>query len=165
MKNTRDAILQALVILAASAVVGFAFNAASRNGIDPFKRPAAVPVVSDGTESEADGIRIITLDEVRRLIEEGTRIVDARRKAEYDEGHIPGALLLDYYDMGTYMDQVLPLLSDEQEIVVYCSEVSCDDSELLARELYLLGFKKMLVFKGGFAEWSAAGLPIEGGAQ
>lgn len=165
MKNIGNAILQAVALLAAAAIVGFAFNASSYNGIDVFKKPATVPVVSGGAASETEGISIITLDEARRLIDGGVRIIDARRKAEFDGGHIPGALLLDYYDMGKYMDRVLPLLSDEQKIVVYCSEVSCDDSELLAKELYLLGFKKMLVFKGGFAEWSAAGLPVERGAQ
>ena len=72
-------------------------------------------------------------------------------------------MLFDYYDMGTYRDQVLPLLSNEREIMVYCSEATCDDSELLAKELYLLGFTKLLVFKGGFAEWSGAGLPVERG--
>jgi rhodanese-related sulfurtransferase len=70
-------------------------------------------------------------------------------------------MLLDYYDMGAYRDQVLPRLSQDQTIMVYCSEPTCEDSELLAIELYLLGYTKLLVFKGGYAEWSAAGFPVE----
>jgi rhodanese-related sulfurtransferase len=163
MKILRNAILQALAIAAVSAVVGFAFNSYSRNGINPFRPPVKVPVTVDTTQSGAEGIRIIELEEARRVVESGASVIDARRKIEYDGGHIPGAILFDYYDMGTYRDSVLPRLSNEREIMVYCSEMGCDDSELLAKELYLLGFTKLLVFKGGFAEWSGAGLPVERG--
>lgn len=163
MKILRNAILQAVAIVVVSVVVGFAFNSFSRNKINPLKMPAKVPVSADSAQAGAEGIRIIDLEEARRVVESGASVIDARRKDEYDEGHIPGAILFDYYDMGTYRDQVLPLLSNEGEIMVYCSEATCDDSELLAKELYLLGFTKLLIFKGGFAEWSSAGLPVERG--
>ncbi len=163
MKMLRNAIFQAMAIVAVSAAVGFVFNSYSRNGINPFRGAANVPVTADTTQSGAEGIRVIELEEARRAIESGASVIDARRKDEFDEGHIPGAILFDYYDMGTYRDRVLPLLSNEREIVVYCSEATCDDSELLAKELYLLGFTKLLVFKGGFDEWSGAGLPVERG--
>jgi rhodanese-related sulfurtransferase len=163
MKILRNAILQAIAITAVSAVVGFAFNSFSRNGINPFRTPADVPVEVDSAQAGAEGIRIIDLAEARRVVESGASVIDARRRSEYDEGHIPGAILFDYFDMGTYRDRVLPLISNEGEIMVYCSEATCDDSELLAKELYLLGFTKLLVFKGGFAEWSGAGLPVERG--
>lgn len=163
MKILRNAILQAIAIAAVSAVVGFAFNSFSRNGINPFRTAVKVPVATDSTRTGAEGIRIIDLEEARRMVEGGASVIDARRKDEYDEGHIPGAILFDYYDMGTYRDRVLAVLSNESEIMVYCSEATCEDSELLAKELYLLGFTKLLVFKGGFAEWSGAGLPVERG--
>jgi rhodanese-related sulfurtransferase len=163
VKILRNAILQAIAIAAVSVVVGFAFNSFSRNKIDPFRAPANVPVAVDSAQAGAEGIRIVDLEEARRVVESGVSVIDARRKDAYDEGHIPGAMLFDYYDMGTYRDRVLSLLSNEGEIMVYCSEATCDDSELLAKELYLLGFTKLLVFKGGFAEWSGAGLPVERG--
>ncbi len=161
----RNAILQAIAIAAVSVVVGFAFNSFSRNGINPFRARAKVPVAADGALAGTEGIRIVALEEARRAVESGASVIDARRKEDFDEGHIPGALLFDYYDMGRYRDRVLSLLSNEREIVVYCSEATCDDSELLAKELYLLGFTKLFVFKGGFAEWSGAGLPVERGSR
>lgn len=165
MKIIRDAVLQAMAVLAIAIVVGFAFNAASRNGINPFRNPGAVPVASDSMRAGAEGIRVITLAAARLAVDGGVQVVDARRKEDYEAGHIPGALLFDYYNMGMYRDHVLPLLANDREIMVYCSEISCEDSELLAKELYSLGFKRLLLFKGGFVEWSSAGLPIEGGAQ
>ena len=162
MKNIKIAIVQALVIVAVAAAVGLVFNALSPKGINPFNRPSDVPVSSDGGR---ESIRIIGLDEAQAAVESGVSVIDARRKEDFDEGHIPGAMLLDYYDMETYKDRVLPRLSSDRLIMVYCSEFSCDDSELLAKELYALGFMRLIVFKGGFAEWTAAGLPVEGGAQ
>ena len=163
MKSLRNAIVQALAIAALSAAVGFAFNALSRNGINPFRMPLKVPVTRIGAGTGAEGIRIVDLEEARRAVESGVTVIDARRKDEFDEGHIPGAVLFDYYDMGAYRDRVLAILSNEREIMVYCSEETCDDSELLAKELYVLGFTKLLLFKGGFAEWTGAGLPVERG--
>ena len=165
MKVLTSAISQAILLLAAALVVGFGFNALSRNGINPFKMPVRVPVATDSLSAQTGGIKVIDIAAAKRLVDSGGCIIDARRKADYDEGHIPGAILLDYYDMGNHLDQVLPLLSKEQEIMIYCSEPSCDDSELLARQLYSSGFKKLLLFKGGFAEWSGAGLPVEKDAQ
>ena len=165
MKLALTAVLQAILLLAVACALGFGFNAVSRNGINPFKMPVRVPVASDSLSAETGGIKVIDLAAVKQLVDAGGCIIDARRKTDYDEGHIPGAILLDYYEMGTYLDQVLPLLSKEEEILVYCSEPSCDDSELLAKQLYALGFKRLLLFKGGFAGWSAAGFPVEKDAQ
>jgi rhodanese-related sulfurtransferase len=161
MKNFKIAVIQALAITAVAVVAALVFNALSPNGINPFKRPVKVPVSTDTTKAGEEGIRIIGIDEARTAVESGVSVIDARRKEDFDDGHIPGAMLLDYYDMATYRDQVLPRLSNDRVIMVYCSEQSCDDSELLAKELYALGFTKLMVFKGGFAEWSAAGLPVE----
>jgi rhodanese-related sulfurtransferase len=165
MKMLSSAIGQAILLLAIAVVVGFGFNSFSRNGINPFKMPVRVPVVADSLSAQTDGIKVIDVAAAKRLVDSGGCIIDARRKVDYDEGHIPGAILLDYYEMGSYLDQVLPLLSKEQEIMIYCSEASCDDSELLARQLYSLGFEKLSVYKGGFAEWSGAGLPVEKDTQ
>jgi rhodanese-related sulfurtransferase len=165
MKNFKIAIFQAIAIVAVAVVAALVFNTLSPKGINPFKRPAHVPVSRESAQVQDGGIKIIPLDEARQAVESGVSVIDARRKADFDNGHIPGAMLLDYYDMATYKDQVLPRLKRDQLIMVYCSELSCDDSELLAKELYALGFTKLVVFKGGFAEWSAAGLPVERSAQ
>jgi rhodanese-related sulfurtransferase len=165
MSPFRAAILQAAAITAVATAVGFAFNAFSRHGIDPFKRPADIAVVPDAAGAIEGVIRVIGLEGAKQAVARGITVIDARRKEAYEAGHIPGALLLDYYDMATYRDAVLPYLSQARPFMVYCSEPACDDSELLAKELYLLGYEQVLVFKGGFAEWSAAGLAVRKGAK
>ena len=44
-----------------------------------------------------------------------------------------------------------------------CAGPECEDSELLARELYTMGYTNLLVFRGGYEAWTEAGLPVETG--
>jgi rhodanese-related sulfurtransferase len=164
MKKLTSTIVQAMVLLVIAFIIGFAFNSFSRSGINPLKMPVRVPVVSDSLSAGAEGIKTIDIGEAKKFFGTGV-IIDARRKEDYDEGHIPGAVLIDYYEMGNYLDQALPILTRNHEMMIYCSGPSCEDSELLAKHLYALGFKKLLVFKGGFERWSEAGLPVEKGGQ
>jgi rhodanese-related sulfurtransferase len=170
MKRVKHALAQALVLAVLACIVGFAFNSFSKSGLHSFKRPPKVPVVSGAAAADTavgrpEGIRIITIDEARRFIGSGKPIIDARTKEKYDEGHIPGAILLDYYEIGRYADEVLPRLSQDKEIMVYCESAECEASQLLAEELYSRGFTKLLLYKGGFDEWSAAGMSVEKGTR
>jgi rhodanese-related sulfurtransferase len=163
MKVLRIAILQALIVTAVGIIIAFAHNTMSVNGINPFRKVAEVPVVEEPDGAAIDGVRVVNLDEMLEAISRGTNIIDARTSSEYESGHIPGAILLDYYDMGHYLDRVLPMLDPETETVIYCYGPDCDDAELLARELYTLGFTNLLVYRGGFEEWVDSGQMIEEG--
>jgi rhodanese-related sulfurtransferase len=165
MKNARLAIAEAIVIIVVAFVVAFAFNSRSATGINPFRQPKLVTGVHATMGPQEAAIGEITLDEARAFVSGGGKVVDARTKAQFDEGHIPGAINLDYYEFQKEIATVLPRLSKDEEIMVYCEGVDCEASELLAKELYSLGFTKLLLFKGGFEEWSAAGLQVEKGGQ
>ncbi len=163
MKRITGSIIQAAAIIVISLAASFAHNAISPNGIDPFKKRSQVHVVEDVSDFESDGIRIITLKQLKEVIDSGGVIIDSRTELEYRRGHIPGAVLLDYYEFGRQMDDVIPLLDFESEFVIYCSGPLCEDSEMLARELYTLGYRKILVFKGGVQQGEEDGLPLEYG--
>ena len=90
-------------------------------------------------------------------------MIDARTPDEYEAGHVPGAVLLDYFEMGYYLEEVLALLTPGDEVAIYCTSFDCEDSELLARELYAMGYHHLLVYRGGFMEWETSGLDIERG--
>ena len=110
------------------------------------------------------GVAAINSPSVRRPVPEAV-LIDARTRPEYEEGHIPGAILIDYYEMGRYLKDLLPTLDPAQRTIVYCYGPDCEDAELLARELYMLGFTDLLVFEGGFEEWVDSGREIEGGEE
>ena len=169
MKRT---IAQASVLVLVGVAAGLIHNAFSAGGIDPFRKLADVPVYDKGekalkeTDPEAhDGICYVSLVEIREMIDAGYPVLDARTSDEYKEGHIPGAILCDYFEMGQYFATVLPRLSREERTGVYCSGPSCDDSEMLAKELYTIGYTKLCVFRGGIEEWTEAGLELEHGPE
>lgn len=166
MKHTHSAIIQLVAITVVGTVIAFTFNAFSVNGISPMRKTVDVPVVENGmAPAELEAIREITLEEFRAFREGGGVVIDARTREEYEAGHVPGAILLDYYEMGYYLDDVLAMIAPDTEIAFYCTSFTCEDSELLAREFYLLGYRDLLVYRGGMAEWKDAGLEIERGIE
>lgn len=108
------------------------------------------------------GIRTATVDEARRLVEEQTwLILDARPPADYARGRLPGAFNVPSDQIGEYLTQVLPLLTPAQPVMTYCSGTSCDESVLLSKHLLANGFTNIVLFAGGWTDWTAAGLPVE----
>ncbi|MCK4236285.1 MAG: rhodanese-like domain-containing protein [Candidatus Krumholzibacteria bacterium] len=165
MNRLKSAILQAVAVAVLGGIVAFAHNAFSVNGIDPFRKVNDVPVIDEPGTEEQEGVRFITLDDVRAHIDQGGLLIDSRTEDEYVEGHIPGAVLVDYFEMGRYLDDVLPTLSQYQVIAIYCAGPDCEDSELLAREFFMMGFTKLLVYRGGIEQWEETGLPVEKGLK
>lgn len=160
----RRAILQAAALSAIAVFTAFTFNAFSDNGIDPFREISDSSVIGAGADSAgASGIRVVDLDEFEKMLKDGATVFDARTENDYVEGHVPGAILFDYYQFGQYLEKVQPYLLEDGDIVIYCSSITCDDSELLARELYSLGFTKLSIYKGGMSEWVEEGRPVEEG--
>ncbi|HEX5397661.1 MAG TPA: rhodanese-like domain-containing protein, partial [Verrucomicrobiae bacterium] len=93
--------------------------------------------------------------------------VDARDKDHYQAGHIPGAYEFDPYHPEDYFPIVLPACQKARQIVVYCRGGDCDDSESAALLLRDVGVpnQKILVYAGGFTEWTASHLPVETGER
>ena len=50
--------------------------------------------------------------------ESGYIIIDARTQEEYDEGHIPGAIMIPEYEIAERAEKELP--DKDQMILVYC---------------------------------------------
>jgi rhodanese-related sulfurtransferase len=165
MNRLKSAVLQAMALLVIGLIVSFAHNSFSVNGINPFREIGEVPVVTDPGTNETEGIRIVDLDGLDEAVAAGAILIDARTKAEYDEGHIPGAILIDYYELGRYLNDLLPTLDPARRTVVYCYGPDFEDAELLARELYMLGFTDLHVYKGGFEDWTNSGRETEGGTD
>lgn len=169
MKAAR-AIIQALALTVAAIVVALIHNAASPNGIDPLRQPTGVPVIDMRGDlpyaeeaAPREGIHYIALDDFRALLDAGDPVIDARSAADFRQGHIPGAILCDYYEMGRYIGNILPVLVPDGRIGLYCSGPLCDDAERLARQLYTMGYTNLYVFRGGIEEWTEEGLPLDTG--
>ena len=80
--------------------------------------------------------------------ESGYIILDVREQYEYDEGHIPGAILVPYGEIAGRAEKELP--DKDQLILVYCR--SGRRSKIAAEELVKLGYTNVKEF-GGIIDW------------
>ena len=80
--------------------------------------------------------------------ESGYVILDVREQNEYDEGHIPGAVLIPYGEIANRAEKELP--DKDQLILVYCR--SGRRSKIAAEELVKLGYTNVKEF-GGIIDW------------
>ena len=80
--------------------------------------------------------------------ESGYIIIDARTQEEFDQGHIPGAILIPEYEIADRAAKELP--DKDQLILVYCR--SGRRSKIAAEELVKLGYTNVKEF-GGIIDW------------
>ena len=80
--------------------------------------------------------------------ESGYIIIDARTQEEYEQGHIPGAILIPEYEIADRAEKELP--DKDQLILVYCR--SGRRSKIAAEELVKLGYTNVKEF-GGIIDW------------
>ena len=80
--------------------------------------------------------------------ESGYVIIDARTQEEYDQGHIPGAILIPEYEIADRAEKELP--DKDKLILVYCR--SGRRSKIAAEELVKLGYTNVKEF-GGIIDW------------
>ena len=92
----------------------------------------------------------ITAEEAKQIMdsEEGYIILDVRTQEEYDEGHIPGAIVISHEEIVEKAEKVLT--DKEQLILVYCR--SGRRSKIAAEALVELGYTNIKEF-GGIIDW------------
>ena len=92
----------------------------------------------------------ITAQQAKEIMDsqEGYIILDTRTKEEYDESHIPGAILIPHDEILDKAETVLP--DKDQLILVYCR--SGRRSKLAAEDLVKLGYTNIREF-GGIIDW------------
>lgn len=144
-----------VTIILAGAVVGVLFNALS---------PQGIALLGPVPHRKVEGISELGLKEARALYEEQTGVfVDARSAREFNEGHIPGALLLPLDDFDEAVSAWKDLIPSETLLITYCSGAGCGSSWNVAEFLKEEGYTRIKVFFGGWEEWKGAGFPVEKG--
>ena len=92
----------------------------------------------------------ITAEEAKQIMDsqDGYIILDVRSQEEYDQGHIPGAILIPDYEIEARAEK--ELTDKDQLILVYCR--SGRRSKLAAEALVKLGYTNIREF-GGIIDW------------
>ncbi|MBC8327877.1 MAG: hypothetical protein ISR76_01050 [Planctomycetes bacterium] len=176
-------LLQAVLFLALAALAGVAGNAVHPGGLDLCReyfladQPPGPPDDGGGPPSPW---QMIQLPEAQAWWESSWRpdsgswdsdngiyFLDARRRASFDSGHLPGAFLADPWDKekeDIFDPGFVNELQGAFAVIVYCHGGECDDSKSVAMKLvytHQIPAELVYIFEGGFEEWQAAGLPVE----
>ena len=104
-----------------------------------------LPASGCGLQSQSSGDAInpatyhpISQEEAKEMMarDDGHVIVDVRRQDEYDEGHIPGAILVPNESIGCDSPEALP--DYDQIILIYCR--TGNRSKQAAEKLAAMGY-------------------------
>ncbi|HIK38219.1 MAG: rhodanese-like domain-containing protein [Geminocystis sp.] len=92
----------------------------------------------------------------KRLSSGGVTLVDVRELSEYQQAHIPGAILK---PSSTLSDSDIQQLLQWENLVLYCR--SGRRSRQVAEKLVSLGKQCVFDLQGGIIAWQEANLPVE----
>jgi rhodanese-related sulfurtransferase len=84
-------------------------------------------------------------------------VLDVRPRAEYDAGHIRGAVSVPVTELRARLDEI-PTGTD---VVAYCRGPYCVYADDAVRLLETAG-RSAVRLQDGFPEWAADALPVEG---
>ena len=92
----------------------------------------------------------ITAEEAKKIMDSGEEhiVLDTREQDEFDEGHIPGAILIPYTEIENKAEEMLP--DKDIQILVYCR--SGRRSKIASESLAKLGYTNVKEF-GGIIDW------------
>jgi len=167
--SVKKTVREILLILALSVILGAAVHF-------PLLRRFAAGEFRQGFVDfrEYAGIRFIALAETEDLFAQrmqgagGLAFIDSRSPGDFAAGHIPGALSVPLEKVQrsgkteAAKDQAGMLdFPGAQTLVIYCEGGDCQASISLAKIIHDRGYQDIRIFTGGWAEWSAAGLPEE----
>lgn len=110
----------------------------------------AVIGISCNTKSQSkfDSISVIAPTEFKEK-SAGNTIIDVRTPQEFSEGHIDGAVNINFFDE-TFLDQIAKYEKNEP-LFIYCK--SGNRSGQAAKKITNFGFKQVYDLEGGILNW------------
>ncbi len=100
----------------------------------------------------------ITREELKKKIDHGEnfKLVNALEPEKFRAMHIP-------HSVNVFKKEDVPkVLKPDDEVVVYCTDNSCNKSVTMYYLLESLGYTKLYRFPGGIRAWQEAGYEMEG---
>ncbi len=101
----------------------------------------------------------VTPDEFEQAIADpDVQLVDVRTPEEYEQGHIVGAMNIDWKGK-TFSDEAGQMLDKSKTVAVYCR--GGRRSHEAGNKLYKMGYTHIVELQGGFEAWKAAGKAVQ----
>lgn len=131
----------------------------------------AAPAWAAETPSSLPGVKTVSADEVKKLLDGGVPVIDTRVATEYAEKTIKGAKSVPYkeksakapdFDASADQFDLGKLPADKAApLVFFCNAGECWKSYKASVVAAKAGYSKISWFRGGMPEWSAKGLPTQ----
>jgi rhodanese-related sulfurtransferase len=132
---------------------------------------AAAGAYANETPTTLKGANVVTADQVKKMLDSGTPVIDTRVANEFAEAHIKGAKSVPYreksakavdFDAAADSFDIAKLPSDKAApVVFYCNAGECWKSYKASVAASKAGYSKVHWFRGGLPEWKTKGLPVE----
>jgi phage shock protein E len=100
---------------------------------------------------------VVKVEEAEKLISEKVQLVDVRTEEEWNEGHIDGAVRVDYLEKG-FAEKVVKAVDPKKPVLIYCR--SGGRSAKAAKVMEKLGFVEVKDLDGGITAWKKAGKKV-----
>ncbi|MFA5374691.1 MAG: rhodanese-like domain-containing protein [Dehalococcoidia bacterium] len=105
--------------------------------------------------SAVDEIKILRPDEVKTILDQDKKgeflLLDVRQPVEYEEGHLPGSVLIPLDELESRRDELYRELYSGRKVIIYCR--SGKRSMAAAIALCDLGLKNLYILDGGLNSW------------
>jgi rhodanese-related sulfurtransferase len=102
-------------------------------------------------------VREVTIEETRRRIDQGARLIDVREDREWEAGHARGA---EHMGKGVIERDIEKAIPDRNaELILYCG--GGYRSALASDALQKMGYKNVASMIGGWHGWIDSGAPVE----
>ena len=179
-----NVIMRSIIISAAAFFIGLTYTGlraalvaekkeevkietAMETAAEPTPVPTKVYIIPDKFKHLFNEIKTkeeipkIHLEEAKVLYESGKALfIDARNQQEYDQSHIPGSIYIGAGDPSEKIKSLADKLRDKV-LVTYCHGAGCHLSDKSAFNLFDQGYRKLIIFFGGWPEWTQAQMPVE----
>jgi len=107
--------------------------------------------------STSSGVKNLSVSEFSsKVTESGIITLDVRTPGEFNEGHIEGALLVDFQS-GNFENEIASL-DKSKTYAVYCR--SGNRSGQAVKVMSDAGFANLYNLNGGVIDWANSGLPL-----
>src|SRR5262245_55484453 len=112
--------------------------------------------MNENTATQTKSFREITRDELKKKMERGDkfRLWDARTKEYFSNEVIQGATWVPADQLAAKLGSLET--GKDEEIVVYCSSLTCPASKSEANQLKQMGYSNVSVYEAGLADWKEA---------
>jgi rhodanese-related sulfurtransferase len=157
MKKYILIVVKAVLILVCASLIGLGVNLTR-------SKPLPLEYVPP-KQIEVRGVKIPLIGEqaaFKFFGSDGTVFVDTRKKEDYSESHVKGAVFLGSEEKEDLFPAVQPFLPEDARLILYCYGPECDMAEEVADLLAQLGYRNMMIMSAGFRAWEKAGHPVEG---